>query len=338
MNASTPARRCSARARLIFRALVTTILALAVLTGPVRATASTYPDHAIKIVYPYPAGGSGDSLARWIAKMMQEWLGQPVIVENRSGASGMIGNEYVARADADGYTLLLSITTMIQAPALYKKQSYDVQKDFMPLALVALTPNMLVVPKESPINTLADFIALVKREPAKHSYGSFGFGTSAHIQGELLKSQAGLDLVHVPYQGSAPLLTNLMGNQVDAGFVDASTGLQHVLAGKLKVLAITGSQRYEYLPEVPTFAEAGYKDFDLYGWWAMFLPAGTTPEIAEKLTVTLHKIFQSKAFAQRCKEMGIIGVGGTPAELAAIIQHDEPVWRKIITESQIKLE
>src|SRR6218665_1678423 len=229
------------------------------------AQAGNYPNQVIRIVVPYPAGGGTDTLARMMASHLQTAWNQTVIVENKPGASGAIGNDMVAKAAPDGYTVLMAITAIVQIPPLMPNLPYDVMKDLQPLAQVANTNSILVVPKASPFKDLKDFVTQVKAAPAKYNFGSYGVGTSSHIQGSLLNMQAGLDLVHVPYKGAAPLLQDLRGNQLSAAFIDMATARPHLDA--MKVLAATGSKRNPTLPEVPTFAELGYHSFEPIGWF-----------------------------------------------------------------------
>jgi len=218
----------------------------------VGARAETgYPSQPIRLVVPYPAGGATDTLGRLMADKLQAAWGQSVIVENKPGASGTIGNDLVAKAPADGYTVLLGITAIVQVPSLMPKLPYDVMKDLQPLTQVASTNSILAVPKSAPFTSLKDFVAQVKASPGKFNYGSYGVGTSSHIQGSLLNLQAGLDLVHVPYKGAAPLLTDMRGGQLSSAFIDMATARPHLES--MKVLAVTGPKRNPILPDVPSY-------------------------------------------------------------------------------------
>lgn len=210
--------------------------------GPAQAQdARSYPDKMIKLVVPYPAGGATDTLGRMVASRLETSFKQTAIVENKPGASGNIGSDMVAKAPADGYTVLLTISTIVYAPYLYDKIPYDVNKDLVPVSMLTRTPNLLVVPVSSPANTLEEFTELVRKNPKKFSYGSYGQGSTAHLAGETLNSQAGLDMVHVPYKGAAPLVNELLGGQIPAGFVDASTMRPHAKGGKVRILASSGT-------------------------------------------------------------------------------------------------
>ncbi len=222
---------------------------------------------------PYPAGGVTDTLTRTVAQKLQEAWGQTVLVENRPGASGTIGNNFVAKAPADGYTALIAITGIVQLPSLMSNLHYDVLKDFTPVTLLASGPSLFAVPLNSRAKTLKEFVAMAKAQPGKHSLGNYGAGTTSHIYGALLNMQAGLDLVHVPFQGGAPTMTNLIGGQLSGAFIDYATALPNMKS--IRPLAITGKQRMPALPDVPTFAELGYQMFGPSGWIGVFLPAAT---------------------------------------------------------------
>jgi tripartite-type tricarboxylate transporter receptor subunit TctC len=304
----------------------------------VLAQIKGYPDRPIRMVVPYPAGGGTDTLGRLVGQRLSEAWGQPVVVENKPGASGMLGNDLVAKAPADGYTLLLGITAMIQSPSLYKRIPYDVSRDFAPVSILAKSSDLFCVPNRVPAATLAEFVALAKASPGKLSYGSYGNGTSSHLHGELLKLQAGIDLAHIPYKGAAPLAADLLGGQVESAFIDVTSANSHLGAGKFKVLAITGSQRHKSLPEVPTFAQAGYPGFEANGWFAFFAPAGTPPEVVAKLAAEIGRIVKHPEVNQRLLAMGLQPVGSTPAELASVIATDTPKWARIVRDAGIKLD
>lgn len=300
--------------------------------------AQAYPSRAIRFVVPYPAGGGTDTMARVIGTRLNEAWGQPVVVENRAGAAGMIGNDLVAKAPADGYTVLFGITVMIQAPSLYPSIPYDVFRDFAPVTQIALSADLFVVPADSPARTLKDFVAMAKANPKKFNYGSYGAGTSSHIHGEMLNGQAGLDLAHVAYKGAAPLMTDVLGGQISSAFVDVTSARPHLKSGKFRVLAITGGQRYKQLPDLPTFTELGYKGYEPYGWFGVFVPAGTPKEIVDKLSTEIARIIRTPEVSNRLTEMGLQPVGNTAQEFAAIMKTDAEVWAKVIKAGNIKLD
>ena len=305
---------------------------------PGTSSGSAYPSKAVRVIVPYPAGGGTDTIGRILAGKLNEAWGQPMVVENRAGASGIIGNELVAKAPPDGHTLLVGITTLVQMPHLQSKLPYDVLRDFTPVSQLALSADLFVVPASSPVNSLKEFVELARKEPGKYNYGSYGTGTSSHVHGEMLSAQARLGLVHVPFKGGAPLLTDLLGGQLTSAFVDVTSARAHVRSGKMKVLAITGERRFKALPDVPTFTELGYRDFEPYGWFALLLPAGVPAEIVQKLGAETARIFRLPDVVQRLEEMGLQALGNTPAEFAAAIRRDLPIWGRVIKDANIKLD
>jgi tripartite-type tricarboxylate transporter receptor subunit TctC len=243
-----------------------------------------YPSRPLKLIVPFPAGGSTDVLARIIGQKLQESWGQTTLVENRPGAGGTLGNNFVAKAPPDGYTVLIAISSMIQQPWLMEKLPYDPMKDLVPVNMIARSPSILVVPLDSPASNLQSFVAMVKRHPGKYNFGSYGVGTYSHVQGALLNMQAGIDLTHVPFQGGPPLVTNMIGGQLASAFIDSGNALPNLHA--MRPLAVTGTQRMLALPDVPTFAELGYHSFDRYGWFGVFLPAGAPAPVVRKPTAS----------------------------------------------------
>jgi tripartite-type tricarboxylate transporter receptor subunit TctC len=316
------------------RALFAAAIALATI-GPGLAAAQDYPTQPVRIVVPYPAGGATDTLARIIATKLQESWGQPVVVDNKPGASGAIGSDFVAKAAPDGHTVLLGITAIVQLPAM-KKLPYDVLKDLRPLAQVASSTSALVVPPSTPVATLKEFIALAKAQKGKYDFGSYGVGTSSHIQGSLLNQQAGLDLQHVPYKGSAPLLQDLRGGQLTSAFIDMAT-LRPYLEG-LKVLAVTGTQRNRLLPNVPTFAELGFHSFEPVGWFGLFMPAAVPAPVAKKFSAEVERILKLPDVVARIDGLGL--QTGTLAgdDFARLVRSDAQVYSKIIKDANISLD
>lgn len=301
-------------------------------------SAATFPNKPMKIVVPYPAGGATDVLARMIGQRYNELWKQPVIVENKPGANGWIGNGQVAKATPDGHTLLVTISTIVYAPSLYDKIPYDVNKDLAPVSMLTRTPNLLVVPASVPATTLEEFVELVRKNPKKFSYGSYGQGSTAHVAGESLNHQAGLDMVHVAYKGAAPLVNDLLGGQINAGMVDASTMRPHAKTGKVRILAVSGTQRVGYLPEVPTFAERGYKGMELVGYFLMMAPAGTPRDIVRKLSDTAAAVLRSPENAARIEELGMTLVGSTPEELASAMKTDAESFGRSVRQANIRIE
>ncbi len=302
--------------------------------GPTFAQAA-YPNKPVKIVLPYPAGGGSDAVARLIADKLQQSWGQPVVVDNKPGASGIIGTQQVVRAAADGYTVLYHNTVLIQQPSMMEKLPYDPFKDLQPVTVTLKTNNIFVVPASSPAKTLKEFIELAKSQTAQSSYGSYGIGSAAHLHGELLKQQTGLDLTHVAFQGSAPMITNLIGNQLPSAFIDIPSTLPHMT--NLRALAIAGTQRQPELPNVPTFTELGYKSFDPMGWHGLFLPAGTPNAIAQKISKDVNAVLQMPEVIARLKAIGVMPGGGTPEEFAQVIKTDAAIYADITKAANIRI-
>lgn len=311
--------------------------AAALASWPARGD-GTYPGRPLRLVVPYPAGGGADTIARLIGQQLTQAWKQPVVVDNKPGASGILGNDIVAKAAPDGYTLLLAITAMIQSPSLYRKMPYNVERDFLPVSLVARSSDLFVVPSRVPARTLAEFIALAKASPGKLSYGSYGNGTSSHLHGEQFKIQAGIDIVHIPYKGAAPLVSDILGGQVDSAFVDVTSANSYLAGGKFRVLGITGTQRHAALPAVPTFAEAGLSGFEPNGWFGIFLPAGTPRAVADRLAAEIGRIVKQPEVSQRLAAMGLQPVASSPAELATVVSNDTPKWAEIVRTARIQLD
>ncbi|WP_428564739.1 Bug family tripartite tricarboxylate transporter substrate binding protein [Ramlibacter sp.] len=297
-----------------------------------------YPSKTIRIVVPYAAGGSTDVLARMIGTHMAQAWGQPVVVDNRLGAGGAIGTEAVAKSPADGYTVLMAITAMIQAPALNPKLPYDPFKDFVPVSQVGFSQNLLLVPASLPANNVREFVALAKAPGKGLSFASFGNATSPHLYGELMNQRAGIRMVHVPYKGAALALNDLFAGQVDAVFVDMGSARPHLGSGKVKALAITGAQRASFLPDVPTMGESGYSGFEPNGWFGLFVPAGTPPEIVRKLSAETARIVRLPEVAERFAGLGINPLGSTSDEFAAVLRADAPKWAQIVKAANIKID
>lgn len=300
--------------------------------------AKNYPDKTIKVVVPYPAGGATDTLGRMTANRLEGAWKQTVIVDNRPGASGNIGSDMVAKSAPDGHTVLVGITAMIQAPFLYAKMPFDPFKAFQPVALLARSADLFVVPASNPANNLKEFLALVKASPGKYNYGSYGNATSSHIHGEMLKAQTGADLMHVPYKGAAPLVADLLGGQVTSAFVDVASIRGHLGSGKVKVLAVTGAQRFKILPDVPTMTELGYKSFEPYGWFGVFVPAATPKEVVNKLSEEISKMVRSPEGSAKIEALGLQAGGEKAEEFTRIMKTDSEIWGSVIREAKIAIE
>jgi tripartite-type tricarboxylate transporter receptor subunit TctC len=293
--------------------------------------AANYPNKPIRFVVPYTAGGTTDILARIIAAKLTESWGQHVLVDNRPGAGGNIGTDLVAKADPDGYTIVMgAISTHAINPSLYKSIPYDHIRDFAPITRVGLLPNVLVVNPSLPAKTVKEFIAYGKANPGKLNFASPGTGTSLHLSGELFKDMTGTDMVHVPYKGSTPALTDLLGGQVLAMFDNLPASLPHIKGGKLRPLAVTTARRTPALPDVPTMIEAGVPGFEVTSWFAVFAPARTPKEIVAKLNSEMVKILNSPDVKEKLAQQSVEAAPTTPEELAAFVKSETERWAKVI--------
>ncbi|MEA3195024.1 MAG: hypothetical protein QOD26_3357 [Betaproteobacteria bacterium] len=293
------------------------------------ALAQEYPSRPVRIVVPSPPAGGTDIVARVLAMHFTKAFGQQFFVENKPGAGNMIGIEAVARSAPDGYTLLMSASTLALNSVLFKKVPYDPVRDFAPITLTATAPNVLLVHPSVPAQSLAEFIALAKAKPGALSYGTPGIGTSPHLSMELLKSMAGIDLQHVPYKGTAAAVTDVMGGQIAATFSNALTAKPQVDAGRVRALAITGPRRIEALPGVPPVAEAGVPGYEAMQWYGLLAPAGTPAAIVERLNVEALKALRSSEMKERLAADGAEPLGGSPAEFAALIRRELDKWTRV---------
>lgn len=304
--------------------------------------AQDYPNKPIRIILPFTPGGTTDALARGIGQKLQEYWGQTTIVDNRPGAAGWLGITAMAKMPADGYTIGLTISNIIYSHALYVKLPFDIQKDFEPVSMISRSAVALAVAlavaANFPANTLEEFVALVRRNPGKYSYASFGQGTSANIFGETLNLAAKLDLVHVPYKGAAPMVTDLLGGQVSSAILDTASLRPIVQAGKAKILAMTGTQRATVFPNVPTFAELGYSGFEPVGFFMLLAPAGTPKDIVRKLSDGVAPAVRSDDLRARILDFGQEPVGSTPEQLAQGIRADGAIFTAAIRTANIKVD
>ena len=310
------------------------LLALAAAT----ALAQTYPNRAIRIVVPYPPGGGADITARPIAQMLSERWGQPVVIENRGGASGMVGADIVAKAPPDGYTIMVSASAEVALNvALFPKMPYDPVRDFAPITLATVTPLALVVHPSVPVKSVKEYTAFAEAKPGSLTFGSAGAASPHHFAGEWLKMLTKIDIVHVPYKGMAPAIIDLLGGQIPSGFVTLLPALQHVKAGKLRALAVTTPQRALLLPDVPTLAET-LPGFDISQWNAVWAPAGTPKDVLDKLSTEIRRIVQSPDYKARMLEQGSEAIGNSPSELAAFQKAEIDKYRKIAQQANIKAD
>jgi tripartite-type tricarboxylate transporter receptor subunit TctC len=297
-----------------------------------------YPNRPIKWVVPFTPGGAMDSMARAIGERLAQSMGQPVVIENRPGAGGTIGSSLVAKSEPDGHTMMIVSIGHAVNPALYPKLSYDPVKSFEPVSLVAIVPNVLVVGPGVKSNNVSELIAAAKAQPGKLTYASAGNGTTIHLGAELFNAMAGVDIMHVPYKGSAPAMTDLLGRQVDIMFDSVSSAKPHIDSGRLRALAVTTTKRSSVLPNVPTLNEAGLKGYELNGWYAVFVPAKTPRPIVDKLNAEIVKAIKHPDVAKRFSQLGAEPVGSTPEELAKYLGTEIPRWSEIIRTRNIKAE
>ena len=302
------------------------------------ATAA-YPDRPIKLIVPFAPGGGNDTVARLVSERLGSELGQPVIVDNRPGAGGVIGAEAAARAPADGYTLFLGgVGSHAINPNLHKDLSYDPIKDFAPITLVASAPLILVVHPSVPANSVKELVALAKAQPGKLNYASNGNGSSSHLAAVMFASLTGVDMVHVPYKGLSPALTDLLSGQVQLMFSSVVAILPHVQAGKLRALSVTSAKRIPALPNVPTVAESGVKGYDVILWHGLIGPKGLPKTVVDRINAEATKALKLKETAEQLQNDGVAPAGGTPEQFLAQIKKEIGVWRKVATDAGVKAE
>jgi tripartite-type tricarboxylate transporter receptor subunit TctC len=318
----------------IVRLLLTAAIACGI---PGLSQAQTYPTKPIKMILPSPGGATTDILARIIAAKLQEKWGQPVIVDNRGGAGGNIGAEEASKSAPDGYTLFFSYPSPLAVnKALFTKLSYD-PDSFVPISLVASVPLVLAVNPDVPISDVKQLIAFAKAHPNQLNYASQGYGTTGHLAGELFKSMAGIDIVHVPYKGSTPALTDLLGGQVQMMFIELSTVIGQIKTGKLRALAVGSESRNRFLPDVPAMSEV-LPGYQASTWFGMVAPAGTPAAIVNQLSSAVSDAIRDPDVAQRFADMSANAVGDTPAEMAVFLQQERERWGKVIRASGAKAE
>ena len=312
-------------------------LALACAPALALAQAQAYPAKPVRLVVPYSPGGGADNAARILATRLSATLGQTVVIDNRPGGSGMIGAQAVAQAEPDGYTVLYDASAYAVNPAL-RKMAFDPARDLVPVSLAVTVPNIFVVPANAPYGTVQEFVDYARKHPGKLTYASYGAGSAAHLIGELLKARAGIDLLHVPYKGGAPALTDLMGGKVDSYFANAASGMNYVKSGKLRALAVTSARRMAAMPEVPTLAESGFKDFEVLEWNGFFVPKGTPNEVVARLAREVQAAVKDPATRQKLQGLGLDPVGSTPEEFGRFVQAEMTRWAGLVKSNRITVD
>ena len=298
-----------------------------------------YPAKPLRIIVPFAPGGGIDILGRTLGQKLSERWKQPVVIENKPGASGAIGFEMAAKAPADGYSILMSVNTMIMLPSLKKNLPYDAIKDFAPVAPVAVGTMAFVVPPALGVKTVPEFVALAKKEPGKLNYGSPGSGTPHHLAMELFKQRAGISLTHIPYKGSDGMMTGILGGQISAVFMPVHQALTNVQAGRLVMLSASGTKRSNATPNVPSLGEAaGIRDIDVDIWFGMYLQAAAPKDVIAKLNAEVNAILKSPDVVETLARQGLQPTGGTPAELAELTASDLERWAKVIRDANIRAD
>ena len=314
-------------------------LVTALLLAAGSAAAQAYPAKPVRLVVPFPAGGATDILARTISQKAAEKLGQAIVIDNRPGAGGTIGSDSVAKAPADGYTLLIATgSTHSIGPIINPKIPYNVEKDFAPVAYVAKTSSVMVVPASLPVNNLAEFIALAKSKPGQLNFGSSGNGTNSHLSGEVFKAQAKVFLTHIPYRGTGLVFNDMMSGQIHMLMDNYVTAQSNIKEGRLKVLGVTSPQRLPFLPDVPTLDEQGLKGFDVSNWFGIYAPAGTSADVVNKVSAAFNEALKEPEMQKRLAQLGATPTGSTPSEMGKMVAADKAKWSKLIADRKLVVE
>ncbi len=325
------------RSRLPLFTLLIVLSISFLLIGANHVNAQEWPTKSIRWIVPFPPGGAMDVMARALAEKSSKTLGQAIIVENKPGAGGNIGAELVARSDADGYTMIITSIGMATNKFLYPKLAYDPVKDFSPVSLIAIVPNVLVTNSTQPnVKTVSDVIANAKAQPGRLTYASAGNGTSIHLAGEVFTSLAKIDMQHVPYKGSGPAVTDLIGGQVNYMFDSITSAKPHISSGKLRPIGLTTTKRSKALPGVPTIAESGLPGYDVTPWFAVFVPGGTPSPIVKKLNKALVTSLESPEIREKFDNIGAEPIGSSPEEMAKYLNKEIERWGKVISTNAIK--
>ena len=315
------------------KALGAILLTAGVLAAPLARAA--FPDRPLRIVVPFTPGGGTDTVARQLARELTDELGQSVVVENRPGASTIIGTENVAKSAPDGYTMLMSTFAHAVNPAIHKKLPYDTDQAFAPVAMIGKSPNVLVVSPKSQFKSVQDILVYAKAHPGKLTFGSYGNGTSAHLAGELFKSLGKVDILHVPYKGAGPGINDLIGGQIDMIFSTSASVSGHIKSGQLRALAVTTKDRSPAYPGVPTVAESGEPEYFVDSWYGVFVPQGTPKAVIDQLNAAIKKVSKQPDFQKALELEGLVATVGTPEALGEFVKQEEVRWGKIVKDAGI---
>jgi tripartite-type tricarboxylate transporter receptor subunit TctC len=303
------------------------------------AAAQTYPSKPLRLVVPFPAGGATDVLARVISQYAADKLGQPIVIDNKPGAGGTIGSDLVAKAEPDGYTLLIATgSTHSIGPVINPRIPYNVERDFAPVIDIAKTTAVMVVPVSLPAKNLAEFIALAKANPGKLNFGSSGNGTVSHLAGELFKAQAGVFITHIPYRGTGLVFNDMVSGQVHMLMDNFITSQPQIKAGRLRAIGVTSLERLPFMPEVPTLHEQGLKNFEVSNWFGIYTPHGTPADIVARVNTAYNQALHDPELRKRLATLGAVPTGGTPQQMAAIVAADTLKWRRLITERHLVVD
>lgn len=322
--------------RLFLAALSMTILSS---TALAQDAAADYPNRPVRVIVPFPPGGATDIVGRDISDQLSRVLKQPFVVENLSGASGNIGMTTAARSAPDGYTLVVGAPqTLTINPLLFKSNPFNPQKELAPIAVVATIPNVLIVNPKLPVSSVDELVQYIKDRPGQVNYGSSSIGGTPHLSSELFKSLTRTDILHIPYRGSSPALTDLMGGQIEMMFDNLPAALPHIQSGRVKALAVTSAQRSPAAPDLPTMQEAGVPDFESQGWFSLLAPAGTPQPVLEKINLEVNKILATEAFRQRLSNVGAEPKGGSIDDFRQLLDTETQRWAKVVEFADIKVE
>jgi tripartite-type tricarboxylate transporter receptor subunit TctC len=314
------------------------VLTLAALLLAGFAHAQSYPNKTVRFIVTYPGGGSSDVMARIIGQKLTDMWGQQCLVDLRPGAAGAIGMEYAAKQPPDGYTMLLGNFGPVVANPLLQKVNYDAQKEFVPVSMITIGPNILVLNVSSPAKSTKELIALARSQPGKLTFGTSGAGSMSHLIGEMFKRQTGVDIVGVNYKGGSQWITELMGNQISMVFADAAPAMANMSSGKLRALAVTSAKRSPFTPDLPTLGEEGLKGFDASNWWGILFPTGTPRAIVDKVAADLAKVLTMSEVKEKLAVFGVEAVSSTPEQFGRFMDAERTKWGKLIQEANIRLE